>query len=204
MAIGNYAELQTAVANWLDRSDLTARIPEFITLAEAEFSRKLRVPEMEARAVSTGVTSRVTLPTDVVQVKAVSVLTGNERRALENVALLGAVDTWGTLVGQATQYAISDGQLWFFPTPQGGIDVEIVYLRKVPALTSTATTNWLLNAHPDLYLFGALMQAEFYGWADNRLGLIKARADEIIEQINKQGRRANQGGALRMKLPHVV
>ena len=28
MAISNYTELQTAVANWLDRDDLSARIPE--------------------------------------------------------------------------------------------------------------------------------------------------------------------------------
>jgi len=39
MAIGTYAELQTAVANWLDRSDLTDRIQEFIDLAEARINR---------------------------------------------------------------------------------------------------------------------------------------------------------------------
>ena len=30
MAIGTFAQLKTAAANWLDRSDLTDRIPEFI------------------------------------------------------------------------------------------------------------------------------------------------------------------------------
>lgn len=42
MAIATYAELQDAVANWLDRSDLTVRIPEFISLAEGEMRRQLR------------------------------------------------------------------------------------------------------------------------------------------------------------------
>ena len=43
MAIGTFAELKTATANWLDRSDLTDRIPEFIALAEARFNRVLRI-----------------------------------------------------------------------------------------------------------------------------------------------------------------
>ena len=42
MAISTKSELHTAVTNWLNRSDLTSRIPEFITLAEASFNRNLR------------------------------------------------------------------------------------------------------------------------------------------------------------------
>ena len=47
MAIGTYAELQTAVANWLDRGDLTDRIKEFISLAEARMNRVLRLQLMD-------------------------------------------------------------------------------------------------------------------------------------------------------------
>ena len=49
MAISNYTELNTAVANWLDRDDLTDRIPEFIALAEARFNRLLRIRAMEEK-----------------------------------------------------------------------------------------------------------------------------------------------------------
>ena len=49
MAIGTYDELKTAVANWLDRDDLTDRIPEFISLAEARFNRVLRLRSMETK-----------------------------------------------------------------------------------------------------------------------------------------------------------
>ena len=47
MAIGTYSELQTAVANWLTRADLTSRIPEAIAMAEAEFNDTLRHRNME-------------------------------------------------------------------------------------------------------------------------------------------------------------
>ena len=47
MAINTYSTLQTAVANWLDRNDLTDRVPEFISLAEATFNRVLRLRAME-------------------------------------------------------------------------------------------------------------------------------------------------------------
>jgi len=53
MAISTFAELKTAAANWLDRSDLTDRIPEFIALAEARFNRILRIRAMET--VSTAI-----------------------------------------------------------------------------------------------------------------------------------------------------
>ena len=48
MTISTYSELQTAAGNWLNRSDLTSRLPEFIALAESRFNRILNVPEMEA------------------------------------------------------------------------------------------------------------------------------------------------------------
>ena len=55
MAISTYSELQTAAANWLDRSDLSDRIPEFIALAEARFNRILRIRDMET--VSTAIST---------------------------------------------------------------------------------------------------------------------------------------------------
>lgn len=42
MSISTYAELKTAIANFLARTDLTEQIPNFIQLAEARLSRELR------------------------------------------------------------------------------------------------------------------------------------------------------------------
>ena len=53
MAINSYSTLQTAVSNWLDRDDLSDRIPEFISLAEATFNRVLRIRAMETTLADT-------------------------------------------------------------------------------------------------------------------------------------------------------
>ena len=66
MAINTYATLQSSIANWLDRSDLTDRIPDFIALAEARINRVLRVRQMETvKLISmlNGV-KRIALPSD--------------------------------------------------------------------------------------------------------------------------------------------
>jgi hypothetical protein len=47
MAITNYTELQAALADYLIRSDLTVRIPDFIALCEGRLNRTLRVRDME-------------------------------------------------------------------------------------------------------------------------------------------------------------
>ena len=77
MAISNYTELQTAVANWLDRDDLTARIPEFISLTEARFNRILRIRAMETEADQATVagTRSYALPSDYRQMCTVHLTT---------------------------------------------------------------------------------------------------------------------------------
>lgn len=53
MTISTYAELQTSVASWLHRADLTSQIPDFITLAESKLNRKLRLRAQETTATGT-------------------------------------------------------------------------------------------------------------------------------------------------------
>ena len=52
MAITTYTDLQAGIANFLARSDLSAQIPDFITLAEARLSRELETRSQEKRSVA--------------------------------------------------------------------------------------------------------------------------------------------------------
>jgi hypothetical protein len=50
MSITTYSELKTSIANWLDRSDLTSVIPDFIMLAEKQMERTVRHHKMIERS----------------------------------------------------------------------------------------------------------------------------------------------------------
>ena len=77
--------------------------------------------------------------------------------------------------------------------------LEVNYFQKIPAL-ATSDPNWLLTAHPDLYLFGALVEAEMFGVNDERAPMWKARRDEIFDEIDKLNNKTRGGdpGAARV------
>ena len=47
MALDTYANLKTAIADFLNRDDLTSSIDDFIDLAEAQMNREVRHWDME-------------------------------------------------------------------------------------------------------------------------------------------------------------
>jgi hypothetical protein len=53
MTITNYTTLQSTVADYLNRTDLTSIIPTFIQLAESQINRDVRHYEMETRSTAT-------------------------------------------------------------------------------------------------------------------------------------------------------
>jgi hypothetical protein len=55
MALANYNQLQTSIANYLNRTDLDAVIPDFITLTERRLDRDVRARANMIRANTTTV-----------------------------------------------------------------------------------------------------------------------------------------------------
>lgn len=158
MAISTYTELQTAIGSWLNRSDLATQIPDFITLAEAELNKRLRCPENEAQSLAFAVTSRfTTLPTDFSAMQRV-VLNDNPRAELTPISSVLAAGYFAT--ARPSYYAITGNQIEVVPLASAST-LELTYWRNVLPLASNSTTT-LLTAHPDLYLFGACVQAAFF------------------------------------------
>ena len=67
MAITTYDELKTAIADFLNRDDLTSTIPTFIDLAEAALNRDLRHWRNENRAIAPVNSRYSALPSDFVE-----------------------------------------------------------------------------------------------------------------------------------------
>jgi hypothetical protein len=205
MAITTYAQLQTAGANWLDRTDLTARIPEFIELAEANFNRVIRQPDMVAKDDAFSLASQyTTLPTDTLEITRIVVdvsppitleyLTPEEISERRSVLNSTGRPLYFTVIGGST------GQLEVLPSPDSTYTSSIVYYTKIPALTDSATTNWLLSSHPDIYLYGLLVEAEPYLKNDERLPVWASQLDKSLAELRLQGqRKLHSGSSLRMR-----
>lgn len=188
MALANYTDLLAAINGWLGRgTDMNTIAPDLIALAEAEFNRRLRTIDMEASTTIVLTSGVGALPSDFAGFRSVSL--ANTR--LDQVELQTILDIPVTFTGTPYIFAVADGNV--IARPVSSDTLSIYYYQRIPALTSGAPTNWLMTANPDLYLFGSLMQAEFYNWNDDRLPLVKARTDELIDQLNGDVARKRYG-----------
>ena len=75
MALSNYTDLQAICADFLNRSDLTDIIKDWIKMAEAEFNRVLRTREMAVRTRSPLSTQYVKLPPDFIGMRNIELIT---------------------------------------------------------------------------------------------------------------------------------
>lgn len=173
MALDTFSGLKTTIADYLNRDDLTSIIPSFITLAEAKFNRKLRVRQMVKRATATIDTQYFAFPTDWLQAKQF-VLNTNPITYLEYVTNFQGDElraTTAIAVGKPQYYTFVGSQIEVIPSPDTGYTGELTYYGKIPALSDSNTSNWLLAYAPDLYLYGALLEASPYLKDDERLAV---------------------------------
>jgi hypothetical protein len=201
MAISNYTELKTAVANWLDRDDLTDRIPEFIALAEARFNRILRLRSMEVKYTADTVAAQrnLALPASYIQMRNFQVNTSP-------LTVLSYVtpEIYDRLWGGSTQgtpkfYTILANEVSLGPIPASVQEVEMLFYKKFDNLSASTATNWLITNAPDIYLYGAMLEAEPFIMNDERVPLwaqaLQQGVSDLQEQDNKD---RHSGSALRV------
>ena len=194
MAISTYAELRAEVAEWLQRDDLSGRIPVFVEMATARFNRELRAPEMETLSTTAADSEYTDLPTDFLQIR--SIETNGDRMEYlapeEFQAYVAATSTPAVPV-----YTIADMSLRIYPAPTvaGTLTLKVLYYKRIPELVNANDTNWLLAAHPDVYLFGSLVEATGFLIDDPRMAVWDSRLQQAMALINRRGRQIAQGAA---------
>jgi hypothetical protein len=196
-----YTGLTIAIAEWLERDDLTDRIPDFIRLAEARFRRELVMPDMEVQVALTPAVT-VPLPADFDSIRAMGIPGYDAFDQLSPADFSRLPNDTNDLppLAQPTKFTIIAGNFNFWPTPDKSYAAKLTYRANLPSLGLTMQSNWLYDKHPDIYLFGSLLHAEFHGWNDNRLPLIKSAVDEMLGEIMMSGTRKRYGsGPLTMK-----
>jgi len=197
MALTTYAELKTSVGDWLNRSDLTSAIPDFISLAEAQIERNLRTRQMIVRSTASLTTEYSAVPDDFLEAKTFKLDTSPPTPLqFETIDSMDNLSVVYTSSGKPAYFSVVGNQFRFIPTPDTTYTGELTYYAKLSKLSSTNTSNWLLTAAPDIYLYGALMQAAPYLQDDARITVWAALYKNGLEELKLSDDRGSTSGGV--------
>ena len=193
MALTTYAELTSSIADFLARDELTAFLPDYITLFECDAARRLKVRPQATTTTLTPSSGVATLPTDYLGYQRVT-WTGSPIQGLEYVAPALYAGYLNTGSGTPTVFTIEGTSLKV--APSSDTDLTFLYFQKTPAVSSSLA--WLFNNHVDAYLAGALAQAAAFNKGFDVAGTWLARCDQIFRDILSLDFNERQGMAVRV------
>ena len=197
MAISTYSELKSAVADFLNRDDLTSVIPTFISLAEAQINRDLRHWKMEQRSTAEIDDQFLTLPTDWLETIRINVqdtvpyaLNLVSRDQIQDMRFKG-----DDVAGKPLYYCVLAGELELYPTPDATYDINMTYIQKIASLSDSNTSNWLLADSPDLYLYAVLLETAIYLRDDERITAYAGMYQQKLAAMNSTSAKAVVSGS---------
>ena len=203
MSLSTYSDLQTSVANYLARSDLTSQIPDFITFAENRLRRELRIRQM-LKSVTTATVandSTVELPADFLQVRDFVVVTNPLTPLSYSSPSSLSNDLRASEVGVPKSYTILANDFQMSPVPDAVYTVKLLYFAAPAYLSSSNTTNVFLTTAPDALLYASLIEAEPYLMNDARINTWGTMYDRAIASLAKSDEEGQYSGVpLAMKL----
>lgn len=186
MSISNFTELKAAVANWLQRDDLTDRIPEFISLGEALLNRRLKTLEMEASATIAPSTAvrYASLPAGHMETISFTDDLGDALAAVDSETLERIA--YGKSASRPSYYRVSS-RIDFDTVADAAYGYTMRYLKRLDIATDL--TNSVLTKHPDCYLYAALLQSAPFIMDDERINTWRALLEVAVKDANTQNSR---------------
>ena len=199
MAVDSYSALKSAIGTYLGDTAQDSNRDDFIDLFEAWANRVLRHTAMEEQTtLTTNSSGLATLPTGYLDIRSVRYSASPSRElkplSIGSLNRLSPYDTAGTVYAY-TITSISNVQKIRIIDPLDAASLVVTYFEKIPALSDSQTTNWLLDLSPDLYFYGSLAQA--YAWRrqfEVAAGL-QAKAQQVVDEISSIDERGRYGNA---------
>ena len=183
-AIPDYDTLKTTVSDWLDRADIDDRIPVFVLMAEAMFNRELRCTQMEKSATGQATAEDMPLPPDYIAMRSIYV-EGSPDRPLRGIAPSALRQEFDGTAGAPVAYSLVSGGIRLAPPPADSTLLTMDYWARIDGLSTAAPSNWLLETHPDAYLYATLFNAEAFLDNATRAAQWKGLLEQTISRINK-------------------
>ena len=178
MSLATFSDLTASIGKWLHRGDLAAIASDFVTLAETRIYQgsndaqmptdPLRLVNMEARATGTVSSNTIPIPDGMIEIRRFVVGDGPTAKEL-TYASRDRLAELQKYPGQPRAYSWDATELTVAPTPDGQYPYTLTYYKRFPALSTNQPTNWLMTNAPNVYLYGALVEAAPYLNNDARM-----------------------------------
>jgi len=196
MSFATYSDLQTSIASYLARSDLTSIIPGFITLAENRLRRELRIRQMLKSVTTSTVANDATveIPSDFLEIRDFVVMTNPIQPLSYSSPSSLSNDPRTSEVGVPKSYTIFASEFQLAPAPDGVYTLKMLYYSAPPYLSSSNVSNVFLNTAPDGLLYGALVEAEPYLMNDARINTWGSMYDRAISSLTRSDENTQYSG----------
>ncbi len=197
--ITTYSELKTTIADWLNREDLTATVPAFIQLAEAQMQSDISHWRRSQRASLTANDRFIALPDD--WHSTIRLTIDGDYKDLELMSAREMADRRyrDSASGTPRYYRVADQSIELYPSPATDVTFILEYVAKIPALGDSNATNWVLDAAPDAYLYGSLIHAATYLADDQRIAVWAQMYQAAVSRLNRE-KGETSGSNLRLRV----
>ena len=188
-----YAELKQNIKDFMedDGTEFSNEIDKFIDLAELRISRDVITPEFK-RKVTSAFTANdpfLTMPTDLVTLEHLQVINSNVRTLLLLKSDEFITEYWPnrTSTGVPKYYTYFDtSTIYVAPTPSSNLSIELSYKRRLPALSSSNTSNWTSINAADALLYACLIEASVFNRNYNLQDRYTAMYQQAVKAINNE------------------
>jgi len=190
MAITNFAELKTAIADWMARSDVSGSAADFIALAEGRLNRELNPVETDATLTGTIDSRRIDISSlSLVAPIALFLVDGDE---IELTQRSDGSFPYDDTSGEPSLWALDGTNIDFDRPLDEAYSFRFRYWGRF-ALSDSATTNWLLTNHPDIYLAASIVWGGAYIEDMTKIAFYKGILDEAIPSVRNVLARKKRG-----------
>ena len=194
MSITTYTELKAAIADWLNRDDISdARLSDFVQMAENRIFHVLRIPPMERYAnITTDSAGKAAIPSDFIEAKDV-IFNSNALDRISTTEFYART----TAQGVPTSFMRETAYLRLWPTPGPDLTgLSMIYYALPTALSASNATNAVFSMAPELYLYGALVAAGVYiGSPAEKIQVWSESFNDTMQRLMEHARQSEVSGA---------
>lgn len=211
MALDNYSDLKTAIADWLERSDLSSHVDSFIRLAEARHKREIRIREMQQRDTLTiaeddRYEELSGLANTFLDLKGIRIrvpTTGSGRRFVRDLTQITPDEMVKRSIKDAAApnyFTVWEDTLEFDTKMDQDYTAEVFYYSELTALSTDNQTNALLTRAPDCYLYAALSATAPFLLNDERIPVWEGLYQQARDTLNRSESESRRGGPLTVRV----